>query len=229
MDNSRCVVLVPVGHYLEPHCDLALRQLEALGYPVRRVYGFAQVDLARSRMATDAVAEGYDELMWVDSDMAFEPQSVTKLRAHGQPIVAGLYPKKVEKRLTSQLLPGTDRLTMGEGGGLIEIQYAATGFLYTRRQVYLDIQQRLSLPACALANGRTVVPYFLPMVLARGERHLYLGEDYAFCERARQCGYRVHADTSIRLQHIGMYGYGWEDLHGGLPRQPSCTLEVRRG
>src|SRR5262249_17478654 len=146
-----------------------------------------------------------------------EPQSVARLRAHGKPIVAGLYPKKVEKRLTSQLLPGTEKLTFGEGGGLVEVLYAATGFLHTRRQVYLDIQRGRGLPGCRQAGGRPVVPYFLPMVVPRGEGHVYLGDDYAFCERARQCGYRVFADTTVRLQHIGMYGYGWEDLHGGLP------------
>ncbi len=38
-----------------------------------------------------------------------------------------------------------------------------------------------------------------------------MAEDYAFCHRARQCGYRIYADTSIRLWHIGTYRYGWED------------------
>jgi hypothetical protein len=52
-----------------------------------------------------------------------------------------------------------------------------------------------------------VVPYFLPMVIPEGDEFLYLGEDYAFCERARRCGYRIFADTTIRLQHIGPYGY----------------------
>jgi GT2 family glycosyltransferase len=36
----------------------------------------------------------------------------------------------------------------------------------------------------------------------------YLAEDYAFCERARQCGFKIMADTTIRLWHIGEYAYG---------------------
>src|SRR5205814_1700615 len=44
VDNSSCVILVPAAHYIEPHCELSLRQLEGLGYPVRRVYGFSQID-----------------------------------------------------------------------------------------------------------------------------------------------------------------------------------------
>lgn len=73
MDNAKCAILVPVARRVEPHCDLALRQLEAAGYPVRRLYGYSQIDRARNRLATDALAEGFDELFWIDSDMAFEP------------------------------------------------------------------------------------------------------------------------------------------------------------
>lgn len=142
MDNSKCVILVPVHRHVEPHCELSLRQLEAQGYVVRRLYGYAGVDRARNRLATDAVTEGFDEIMWIDADMAFEPKSVARLRGHGLPVVCGLYPTKVEKRLAAALLAGTSEVVFGDGGGLIEVRYAATGFLYTRRQVYLDVQEK---------------------------------------------------------------------------------------
>src|SRR5438067_685200 len=35
-DNSRCVIRVPAGRSIEPHCDFSLRQLEAEGCTVRR-------------------------------------------------------------------------------------------------------------------------------------------------------------------------------------------------
>jgi hypothetical protein len=76
MDLSHCVVLVPVGHHIEPACDEALKQSERRGYRVRRRYGSAAIDQARSQMATDALAEGFDELMWIDSDTGFDPDAV---------------------------------------------------------------------------------------------------------------------------------------------------------
>jgi hypothetical protein len=226
VDNSSCVILVPAAHYIEPHCELSLRQLEGLGYPVRRVYGFSQIDYIRSRMASEALADGYTELMWIDSDMAFEPASVARLRSHGLPLVCGLYPSKVERYLTSHLPPEVRRLTFGQGGGLVEVLYAATGFLYTRRQVYLDLQQKLHLPVCNQRQGKPVVPFFLPLIVPDGGGHWYLGEDYSFCERARQCDYRIFADTTIRLQHIGIYGYSWEDLGNSVPRSASYRVDV---
>src|SRR4051812_25262495 len=56
-DTSRCVILVPAARTIEPHCEFSLRQLEAEGYPVRRLYGFAQIDVARNRFASEAIAD----------------------------------------------------------------------------------------------------------------------------------------------------------------------------
>ncbi len=224
-ETAKCVILVPAAQHIEPHCDLSLRQLESLGYPVRRVFGYANIDRARSLMATQAMTDGFEELMWIDSDIAFEPASVALLRSHRLPIVCGLYPTKIEKRLTSNLLPGSAPITFGRDGGVIEIMHAATGFLYTRRQVYLDIQQREKLPTCDRRGSQPVVPFFLPMVVQNGpDDFRYLSEDFSFCERARRCGYRIYADTTIRLQHIGIYGYSWEDVGGGLPRHSTYVL-----
>jgi hypothetical protein len=67
-------------------------------------------------MATDAIADGFEELMWIDSDMAFEPKSVERLRGHNLPPVCGRYPTKLEKKLTSLLLPDTHHVTFGPEG-----------------------------------------------------------------------------------------------------------------
>jgi len=56
-----------------------------------------------------------------------------------------------------------------------------------------------------------MIPFFQPFVRQLDEGHWYLAEDFAFCDRARQCGYAIRADTTIRLWHIGTYRYGWED------------------
>lgn len=228
MDNPRCVILVPAMRYIEPHCALTLDQLEARGYPVRRLYGFSQIDVARNRLATEALAEGFEELMWIDSDIAFEPDSVDRLRAHNLSVCGALYPKKVEKELSSQLLPGTDRLTFGLGGGLVEILHAAGGFLHTRRAVYLEIERREQLPVCDQHLGKPSIPFFLPMVDVADGNPRYLGEDFAFSERIRRAGFKIFVDTSIRLQHIGIYGYSWEDLGSSLPRTATYELRFQR-
>jgi hypothetical protein len=54
----------------------------------------------------------------------------------------------------------------------------------------------------------------------------YLPEDYAFCERARRCGYQIMADTAIRLWHHGSYGYTWEDAGNDKPRYETFYFNV---
>ena len=56
--------------------------------------------------------------------------------------------------------------------------------------------------------------------------HWYLAEDWAFCQRARECGYKIVADTTIRLWHVGSYAYGWEDSGRDVDRYDNYTLNL---
>ena len=78
--TSHCVILVPVGGAIDPGCEDALRELERRGYVVWRVRGFSAIDAARNQMANDALAQRFDELMWIDSDIVFDPDDVDRLR-----------------------------------------------------------------------------------------------------------------------------------------------------
>jgi hypothetical protein len=210
---SSCIVLVPVAHRIEPACEDALRELEQLGYLVRRLHGCPAIDVARNRMASDALREGFEDLLWIDSDIVFHPDDVERLRSHTLPFVCGLYPKKDRKGFACRFLPGTGKVTMGERGGLVEVLYAAVGFAMTRRPVYEAIRDRLGLPECDVRPGPGLVPYFLPAVVESAPGVFsYLPEDYAFCERARRSGVAVMADTAVRLWHVGSYAFTWEDL-----------------
>jgi len=68
-DASRCVVLVPATTHVEPACEAALVELAGRGYTVRRVYGYAAIDQARNDMATAALADGFEDTVWIDSDI----------------------------------------------------------------------------------------------------------------------------------------------------------------
>jgi hypothetical protein len=225
-DPSRCVVLVPVAGEIVPACEAALRGLERRGYPVWRVRGYAAIDQGRNQMATDALAAGFDETTWIDSDVSFDPAAVDQLRSHGLPIVCGIYPRKGMRALACHVPPETSQIVFGVGGGLMELRYAGTGFLLVRRQVYRDIQERLELPVCNQRLNRPMLPFFQPMVVSDGTGHMYLAEDYAFCERARRCGYKVMADTTIRLWHHGSYAFGWEDAGSDGKRYETYLFEV---
>ena len=221
----RAVVLVPYLTHVEPACERGLRELERRGTEVRRFPATAAIDRTRSEMATTALRDGFDDLVWIDSDISFEPDDVARLRAHGLPIVGGIYAKKGVPAFALHLLPDARSLRVGEGGGLAPVRYLATGFLCTRREVYEDIQRHFSLPVCNQRFGAVVVPYFLPMVIKDGVGYWYLGVEYAFGERARLAGHATIADTVIRLGHIGSYAYSWEDVGQQIPRVTGAQFE----
>jgi hypothetical protein len=265
--RDRCVVLVPVGGAIEPACEAALSELEKRGYPVWRIRGYSAIDQGRNQMATDALAQGFAETMWIDSDIGFSPDDIDRLRCLDLPLVCAIYPKKGKRELAVHVMPGTKQLVFGQAGGLIELLYAGTGFLHVRREVYETIQRELELPVCNLHFGKAMVPWFQPMVVGEGRRQKgegrseeverrsslpdnevirntrilpgpespvpipstpwYLAEDYAFCERARQCGYKIWADTRVRLTHIGSYAYTWEEAGSDRQRFATYTYHLQ--
>lgn len=227
VDPKRCVVLVPYLTHIEPPCEQGLRELERMGFVVRRVASSAAIDRMRCDMATSALGDGFERLMWIDSDVSFAPAAVEQLIRHDLPIVAGLYPKKGARAFAVYFEDDTKELQMGEGGYLLDVKYVGTGFLLTHRMVYDDIRRTFGLPMCNTKWGQPTVPFFLPMVVPDGaDGFWYLGEDFAFCERARQAGHKITIDSTIRLGHIGKYAYQWEDAGMAMPRVPAAKFDM---
>jgi hypothetical protein len=227
VDSKRCVVLVPYLTHVEAPCEQGLRDLERMGLQVRRIASSAAIDRQRCDMATQALADGFERIMWIDSDVGFSAAAVEQLIRHDLPVVAGLYPKKGQRAFAVYFEESTKEIALGEGGGLVDVKYVGTGFLLAHRMVYDDIQRTFGLPVCNTKWGQPTVPYFLPMVIPDGANGWwYLGEDFSFCERARQAGHRITVDTTIRLGHIGRYTYQWEDAGMEMPRIPRVTFEM---
>jgi hypothetical protein len=225
-DRATCIVVVPANYGIEPECEQSLLQLERRGYQVWRVPGFANIDQCRNEVATDVLARGFEELFWIDADVAFHPDAVDRLRSHNLPLISGIYPKKSRRSLASRLFPSTKEIKFGVGGGVIEILYAATGFLHTRREIYEAVRRHCNLPTCNEQWGKPTVPYFMPLVIETERGPWYLGDDFSFSHRARQAGYKIYADTTIRLGHIGRYAFSWEDAGGSNQRFGSYIYQV---
>jgi hypothetical protein len=216
MDRRRCAVLVPFATAITPPCERALVELERRGYAVRRVGGYAAIDQGRNQMATDALLDGFEETFWIDADIEFHPDAVERLRSHRLPIVCGIYPQKGKRAIACHPLPGAPKVVFGRDGGVVEILYAGAGFLLVRREVYLTVQRQLGLAMCNERFRSPMIPFFHPILHPCEDGHWYLAEDWAFCERARQCGFRIMADTAIRLWHVGQL-YRARDVMARFP------------
>jgi hypothetical protein len=91
----------------------------------------------------------------------------------------------------------------------------------------MDLIRRLALPLCNEHVGRALIPFFQTAVIPLDDGSWALAEDHAFCDRARHCGYRVLADSSVRLWRQGTYPYGWEEAGIAPTRYSAFHLNLR--
>jgi hypothetical protein len=225
------VVLVPHLNGIEPKCEEGLRALERAGVTVVRMPGCSAIDGARNQMASDALNDGFDSLLFIDADIAFKPEEALDLLARQEPVVSGIYAKKNVRALTCEFHDGVAEVCFGEQApGLYPLKYGGAGFLRIRAEVLRRMIDVLKLPRCNTAWGRGLWPFFQPMIVAHasGLPH-YLGEDWSFCARLAEIGVTPLADLSIRLFHIGSHGFGWEDAGNPLPRFRTFRYRIGDG
>jgi hypothetical protein len=225
-DPVRCAVLVQYPDHVAPGCEDGLRALERRGYPVFRVAARSGAWRAMNQMAMDALTEGFEETLWIGHDILFQPDDVERLRALNVPITCGLYPEVGEMVPAFDVLPETRHVLFGAAGGVIEVSRAPGGFMLVRRSVYMEMAAKLNLPLCYERNGRPHLPFFQTEVVPVDEGYRMLDGDLAFCDRARRCGFKVQADSSIRLWRSGSYAYSWEDAGMTLPRYGTFHLNI---
>ena len=215
--KSKIAILVPISSHIEQACEESLRELEADGIKVYRKWGFSAIDQGRCVLAQLAIDDGYEHLIWIDSDIAFYPWDVYKLLTHNLTFVTATYTIKGWARLTTKFYPYFTEIKFGKDGGLYESIWSATGFMYAHKSVYESIVRKYKMNPVRIWGGQYMVyPWFLPMIID----NQYIGEDFSFCERARKSGHKIYCDTTIRLAHIGKYGYSFDFLNKEQDNNP---------
>jgi hypothetical protein len=215
-DPARHIVHVPVARFVELDCDHCLRGLEALGVRVDRSKGSSAIDIARNIRATDGIVEGFDSVLFIDSDMLFDPVDAITLLRSPEPVIAGAYAAKKlgNGQLNVDFEDGVESVRFGDWAPApYPVRAVGAGFLRIKTAALKHIAKTLELPWCRMAE-RFAYPFFQPMVVEHSDGHYYFGEDYAFIRRCRDAGLTPKVDTSFRLYHIGDYAYGLEEACG---------------
>ena len=91
------------------------------------------VDDGRNRLVRDFLLSGCRQLIFIDSDIRWEPKDLESLILHKKEVVAGIYPLKSETEgYPVRHLPGD---IYSNQDGLIEVDGVPTGFLKINRTV----------------------------------------------------------------------------------------------
>lgn len=158
-----------------------------------------------------------DVLLFVDDDIIFKPEDATSICQEAderKAIVGGAYVLKQPGggQFTTKLLKENKSLPFGKSGGIHEVRLVATGFMAISRAVFTELSK--TTPLCKTQEGG-YYPFFNPYVKEIDGNMIDLSEDWAFCEKAREAGFKVYCDTRIKLGHAGRYIYDWSDFHHG--------------
>lgn len=166
----------------------------------------APFDYGRNMACDDVLKHGFTWLFFLDDDVVPPPDAFARLAAHGKDIVSGLY-----YRRASPIVPVA--MTLDDKGesrwvtewsppdSLVEVDYVGAGCLLIHRRVL----ERLPRPWFVWEIGRGDLP--AP----------HLSEDFSFCRRAKQAGFSVYLDTSVRCEHIGLGQSGADGFRPSAP------------
>jgi len=151
---------------------------------------------SRDTIAKFAVEKGYDYVLFVDSDMVFDSEDVKRLVAHDADIVSGRYVKR-----------------RGEDENVIYKRVIPRRrFPYRAPQLITDNSITGYAPVSACGFGFCLIKTSVIKDMAKRYKSLFepfkgVGEDIAFCLRAKKCGYQIFTDFDVKLGHIGEVVY----------------------
>ena len=188
--------------------------------------GDSLITRARNRIVDEFMKSDDSHLMFIDSDIEFDPNDVLKLLDLNLPVVAGPYPLKqiswqnVKNAILHNPNINTDELqkvtsnfvlTFKEPSFSIntptEVFETGTGFLMIKREVFVELQKGI-IPhkECHNSDGveTLVYGYFNTGLNSQGR---FLSEDYHFCKLYRDIGGKIMVLPNVKLNHIGTYVY----------------------
>lgn len=149
---------------------------------------------SRNNIALRAIKDSVDLVMWFDSDMIFEPDTMARLLKHidnGADMVTGVYYRRVppftptifekmacDEKTQTAVWTEFDEVPTEP----FEVEACGFGCVLMKTEVLLSVASTFGNMFAPIGN---------------------VGEDIAFCCRARQCGYKILCDPTIPLGHVG--------------------------
>ena len=200
-EMKKILIAVPTKKYIETETFKSIYDLEIPeGYETefQFFYGY-QIDQIRNLVAE--WAKRYDYLFSVDSDIVLPSDALTKMLSADKDIISGLYIQRVPGLHVLEIYKDTDH------GGVTNVPYEE---LHGR-----GITQVAGCGfGCCLIKGEVFRKLEYPhFVYTSALDHSYtVSEDIYFCKKARNNGFTVWVDPTIKCEHIGSTKFLVKDI-----------------
>lgn len=155
---------------------------------------------ARNTLAKQAVNEGYDRVLWLDSDMDFRPDLLKQLSEdmdEGRELVSGLYFKR-KAPVKPVIYKDIGMLKNENDDGMTPVAIPYDD--YPEDSIF-------SIAGCGFGGCLVSVD----LIKRIGEKYglpfspiMGFGEDLSFCIRATELGVELFCDSRVKMGHVGL-------------------------
>lgn len=203
----KLLIAIPALDYIHADfvkCLLKLRDHldeERINYTVDIVTG-TLVYLARERLVSKAINDGFTHVLWIDADMIFDPEMFDDLWDVGKPVVTGRFICRRQPYVPCQF-SDIDTIQRVEDYPLYPFKIDGTGFAFT-----LVTAEALRAVFKEYATCFTPLPG--------------LGEDIAFCKRCKEMGIEIWCEPTVQVGHIAHIPVYPGDDHDFMRRITTC-------
>ena len=236
----RLLVATPVHSEVSMHYAESLLTLQGTGHSLDLVIDFL---LLKSSLVTQGRnlcvsnflnKKEYTHMLFIDSDISFDPSSVFKLLKCNKDVVSIPYPmktinwNKVHGRIQDQKdinindlsksgftypIKVEDQQNINVSKGLMEVTHAPTGFMLIKKEAILKMVEKyphLKIKQPTIMNGEAKdtdnLWNFFDTWFDQ-ETNKYYGEDFAFCQKWRDIGGKCYCYVDDFITHVGEYSY----------------------
>jgi len=187
------LVAIPTNKYIEPETFKSIWDLDVPdGYNLefQFFYGY-QIDQIRNLIAE--WAKRYDYLFSVDSDIILPKDTLRKMIESDKDIITGLYIQRIPGTHTVEVymvnpnggMSNIPYEMLSKYNGPVEVAGCGFGCVLVKGEVFRKMEYPHFYYKSALDHRNTV------------------SEDVYFCKKARDLGFKVWADTTIKCDHKG--------------------------
>jgi len=185
--KKKILIGIPTAKYVETETMKAIYDLEVPdGYEteLQFFYGY-NIDQVRNLIAHWAL--NYDYLFSVDSDIVMPRDALVKMLQHDKDAVTGMYIQRIPGTHTLEIYDSSGRSSYSDlkDRGLVEIVSCGFGCILVKNEVFKSIPYPHFVYHSALDHKDTI------------------SEDTDFCKKARDRGFKIWVDTSIKCRHKG--------------------------
>jgi hypothetical protein len=158
--------------------------------------GCSLITHARNQLVQDFLDSECARLVFVDSDVAWEPGALLRLAGHTADVVGGAYRLKQDDE--AYPVVWLDRPELWAENGLLEVRSLPGGFLSISREALTKLRD--AHPGRGYSHyGKPYHGFFHAPIRDGG---MY-GEDAAFCADWLDLGGKLWLDPELKLTHVG--------------------------